>query len=109
MTLLLDVSRTLDALAVDCAELGGTVVRCDLFRIKAGNAALLHEILLTCVIVGLVAAGIEVEVSDARGAGGLEVDDVQEGVAGDGLSGTVAVADAEECARCIELHFPDVL
>ena len=63
----------------------------------------------TCVIVGLVAAGIKIEVSDARGAGGLEVDDVQEGVAGDGLSGTVAVAHAEECARRVELYFPDVL
>ena len=65
--------------------------------------------LLTCVIVGLVAAGIKVEVADARGAGGLEVDDVQEGVAGDGLPGAVAVAHAEEGARRVELYFPDIL
>ena len=61
------------------------------------------------MVIGLVAAGIKVEVSDAGGASGLEVDDVQEGVAGDGLSGTVAVAHAEECARRVELYFPDVL
>ena len=65
--------------------------------------------MLTCVIVGLVAAGIEVEVSDARGAGGFEVDDVEEGVAGGGLPGTVAVAHAEEGARRVELYFPDIL
>ena len=61
------------------------------------------------MIVGLVAAGIKVEVADARGAGGLEVDDVQEGVAGDGLPGTIAVAHAEEGARRVELYFSDIL
>ena len=61
------------------------------------------------MIVGLVAARVEVEVSDAGGAGGLEVDDVQEGVAGDGLPGTVAVAHAEECASRVELRLTNVL
>ena len=74
-----------------------------------GLLARTRAALITCVIVGFVAAGIEIEVADARGAGGLEVDDVQEGVAGDGLPGTVAVAHAEEGARRVELYFPYVL
>ena len=107
VTLLLDESSTLEALAIDVAELGGTAVHITMWlaRKKPGN----NTALLTCVIVGLVAAGIEVEVADARGAGGLEVDDVQEGVAGDGLPGTVAVAHAEEGARRIELYLPNIL
>ena len=105
VTLLLDESSTLEALAIEVAELGGTAAH-DTYRIKPGNV---NAVLLTCVIVGLVAAGIKVEVADARGAGGLEVDDVQEGVAGDGLPGAIAVAHAEEGARRVELYFPDIL
>ena len=61
------------------------------------------------MIISLVAAGVEVEIADGGRTGGLEVDDVQEGVTGDWLPGAIAAADAEEGARCVQPNFSDVL